>query len=103
MMFRRDVFALLCAAMVIGVVPLVSAQEETPPGDWQALTSEERQARRDAARERWESMSEEERAAARAERGARQDERFDQARQRWESMSEEERAAARAERDARRE
>jgi len=46
---------------------------------------------REAAREHWESMSDEERAAAKAQR----QERKAQRRETWESMSDEERAAAR--------
>ena len=46
---------------------------------------------REAMRQQWDSMSEEERAAAREQRRAKAEER----RALWESMSEEERAAAR--------
>ena len=49
---------------------------------------------REAMRQRWESMSDEERAAAKERHQARKAER----RQRWESMSEEERAAVREKR-----
>ena len=50
---------------------------------------------REAMRERWESMSDEERAVAKERRLARDEQR----RARWESMSDEEKAAARARRD----
>lgn len=52
---------------------------------------------RAAMRERWESMSEEERSAARLKR----EEIRAQRREKWESMSEEERAAARERKRAR--
>lgn len=65
---------------------------------WQSMSDEERaamhaerQERRAERRERWESMSDEERAAVQAQRQERKAER----RQRWESMTDEERAAAR--------
>jgi len=49
---------------------------------------------REAMRQRWDAMSEEERAAAKERRNAQNEKR----RAQWESMSEEERAAARAKR-----
>lgn len=65
-------------------------------------TADEREDRRAEMRERWESMSEEERQAAREARkqqGGRyrdlSDEERQAMRERWESMSEEERAALR--------
>lgn len=88
-----------------------SAKRQQWRGEFDALPEEEKQAireqraeRRDgegrnrdreAMRERWESMSDEERAAAKDRRRARDDER----RERWDSMSEEEKATARARRD----
>jgi hypothetical protein len=82
-----------------------SAMREKWRAELDAMPEEERQAMResmaanrpegarsrDARRERWESMSEEERADARRMR----EERMLQRREKWESMSDEERAAAR--------
>jgi hypothetical protein len=71
--------------------------------------ADERENSRAEMRERWESMSEEERQAAREQHGGRggragdmSDEERQAMRERWESMSEEERAEMRAERDNRR-
>ena len=59
---------------------------------WESMSDDEREAAREQARERWESMSEEEREAARSERGSRGD---GSRRERFESLSQEERQAAR--------
>ncbi len=91
-----------------------AAMRDRLRAEYDALPEEEKQAIREqralrregrvrhrnraAMRERWESMSDEERAAAKDRRRARQDQR----RQRWESMSDEERAAARERREQRR-
>jgi hypothetical protein len=88
-----------------------AAKREQWRSDFDALPAQEQQAirnqraeRRDgkgrnrdreAMRERWESMSDEERAAAKDRRRGRDDQR----RARWESMNDEEKAAARARRD----
>jgi hypothetical protein len=99
---------LIAATTLIGFSPLLLAQDEAPAGSGERppLTSEEREARREAAQQRWESMSEEERAQARVQRQANQDARREKARQRWESMTPEDQAAARERmqerRDARR-
>ena len=76
------------------------AEFEQLPEDQQQAIRERRKGHRDdlhqggnreAMRQHWDSMSEEERAAAREQRRAKAEER----RALWESMSEEERAAAR--------
>jgi len=79
------------------------AEFEALPEEQKAAIREQRHGNRDGAnrgrdreamQQRWESMSEEERTAARAEFRAKGDKR----RAKWESMSEEERAAARGKR-----
>ena len=63
-----------------------------------SLPADERQAEREAAKARWDSMSDAERQAKREERQAQREARRTQ----WESMSEEERQAMRAEMRAKR-
>ena len=85
------------AALIGGVV---QAQEpDDPPRSSGAETRyQDRSEERERAREQWESMSDEERAAVREE----QDRRRAENRARRESMSDEERTADRAEQDRRR-
>lgn len=103
---RLTLFALLAVAPWPGLANAEEAQETDRP----AATAEERQARRDAMRERWQNMSEEEREAFRAEMRAKRsagdermprrfrhlsDEEREAMRERWQNMSEEERQALR--------
>lgn len=91
-----------------------AAKRQQWRGEFDALPEEEKQAIRDqraerrdgkgqnrdreAMRERWESMSDEERATAKDRRLARDEER----RKRWEAMSDEDKAASRERRDQQR-
>jgi hypothetical protein len=88
MMF--SVAALFCMGTVY-------AEDNPPqvPGD---MSAEERQAAKQARREQWENMSEEERATARAQRKEHMAKRRAANRERFENMSEEEREAMRARR-----
>ena len=78
----------MCLTALLAVGPAL-AQEG--PIDPDGTSKEEWRAKQQERRQRWENMSDEERAAARAEREAANAER----RQKWESMSDEERQAAR--------
>jgi len=78
-----------------------SAQAQEAADDSQ-VTNEARQAERDARRAQWESMSDEERAAARAKRDearGRDGRDRDEMRRRAENMSEEQRQALRQRRE----
>ena len=72
--------------------------QDNSPQDPGSMSAEQRQAAKQARREQWENMSEEERAAARAQREERKAKRKAAHRERFESMSEEEREAVRARR-----
>ncbi len=78
-MTRKSVLLMITAATLLAG-GIANAQDAAPPG----LTPEERQAKRAEMRERWESMSEEERAALREERRAQREARRAENRERWE-------------------
>ncbi len=89
-MYRKQILAVLALSALASTAALAQDTAPVPapvPGDrWtelQNMTPEERQAARQAERDRWRAMSAEERAAAR-----------EAAHERWQAMSEEERAAA---------
>ena len=95
---QKKIITAITLAMLSATVAAQDMASEGPKA--QRPTAEQR----DAARARWESMSEEEREAARAERRDRRSSMSDEERQaarerrreRWEGMSAEERDAARA-------
>ncbi len=93
----------LFTAAVILFSAGVSVAQDAPESDAGAPSIEDRRAAREARRSEWESMSEDERAAVRAERRQRMEARRAQARERYENMSEEERQAMREQRQQRRE
>lgn len=87
------VLNLILAATLAG--GLVSAEEPADGAGPESMTLEERQAHREAMRERWEGMSEEEREAFRREMREKGGPRHAAKRRRLENLSEEERAAMR--------
>jgi hypothetical protein len=92
-MLIRMTPSMLILASLFASGPALGQDDTT---DAQARVSpEERQARREAMRERWESLSEEERAAIREERRLARESRREAMRERIENMSEEEREALR--------
>ena len=120
MQFNKAPMVLILASMLTMTTASAQQDENT---DSQEPTAEEHRANRDARRERWENMSDEERQAARErrenmsdeerqamrdnrrERGAGKstDEERQARRERWESMSDEERQAMRDKRRKHRE
>ncbi len=98
-MKRRQALKIIGFAALLaggGAVAQEQGDGQPSPGEQR----EDREARRQEMRERWESMSEEEREAARAEMRERRDSRREEMRERWENMSEEEREAMREKRRA---
>lgn len=69
--------------------------QDNPPREPRQMSSEERDAAREARRAKWDNMSEEERAAAREQRRQRNHEHRKAMRERFKNMSDEEREAAR--------
>lgn len=92
MHYSKSALILLTAALL--AMGSASAQDN-PPHEPKEMSSEERDAAREARREKWENMSEEERTAAREQRRQEKSERRSAMRERWENMSDEEREVAR--------
>jgi len=97
---RHSIHILLLATAALMAMGTAIAQD-SPPQDRREMSAEERDAARQARRELWENMSEEDRAAAREQHRAKREDRRAANRERYENMSEEERAAAREQRRAR--
>jgi hypothetical protein len=87
-------YILLLATAALMTMATAVAQDD-PPREPREMNSEQRDADREARREQWQDMSEEERAAAREQHRAKAQERRAARREHFENMSEEERQAMR--------
>jgi hypothetical protein len=85
---------LLLATVAIMTMGTAVAQDN-PQRERQEMTSEERDAAREARRAEWENMSDEDRAAVREKRKQKMVKRRAEMRERFENMSPEEQQAAR--------
>lgn len=87
------------ALLATGAATLLAMEtavaQDAPPPDPSAMSAEEREAFREARREQWQNMSEQERAATREKHRAEREQHRAAMRERYDNMSEEERAAAR--------
>ena len=101
MTVRTTSISVLLVVGLMGLAPMLWAQEDSTPSaaQRQPLSPEQRSAKRDEMRQRWESMSDEERATARNQAEGRRQGR----RERWEAMTPDEQAVARERMQTRRE
>ena len=95
---RHSKTILLVATVALLGMGTAMAQDD-PPREPRQMSAEERDAAREARREHWQSMSDEERAAFREQHRAKSQQRRDAARERYQNMSDEERAAMREKRE----
>lgn len=103
-MYRNRILALLVASALVSAGALAQEAPLPPaPGtrwaEMQNMTPEQRQAAREQAQQRWEAMTEEERAAAIGQRHQASEERRAAAREHWEAMTPEQREAAMVKRE----
>ena len=101
-MYRNEIFALLAVSALASASALAQEAPAGPPWEDQdqylQMTREQREAAREAARERWEAMSQEERSAALEQRRQTAQQRREAAREQWQTMTPEQREAATAQR-----
>ena len=98
---RYTKHTLLLATAALMTMGTAVAQDNPPrqAREHQQMSAEERDAAREARREHWESLSDEERSALREQHRAKSQQRRDAARERYQNMSDEERAAMRQKRE----